>query len=74
MTNPRKFTTPKEFIAALKQQAQAPVAPANSSQRTRQVAHCEDFYAKLDVLLATDNASRQAAAGVLSRMAGSAAA
>lgn len=79
MAEKRKYLSPQEFVLQFKSAAQAHLnaAAARSSdaanqlataKRALQVAHCEDFYSKLDTLLPTHEASRRDAFQLLARL------
>lgn len=79
MAEKRKYQSPQDLIAHLKSAAQAQLAGAaaarsaakadlQGARRALQIAHCEDFFSKMDTLLPTHEASRRAAFQVLARL------
>jgi hypothetical protein len=79
MAEKRKYHTPQDLIEHLKSISQAQfdgvAARAASAkeglhvaQRALQVAHCEDFFSKLEVLLPTHEHSRREAFQLLARL------
>jgi hypothetical protein len=79
MAEKRKYQTPQDLIAHLKTLSQAQldgVAARTASakdglraaQRALQVAHCEDFFSKLEVMLPTHEHSRREAFQLLARL------
>ena len=79
MAEKRKYHTPQDLIDHLKTISQAQLAGVaaravsakdslQAAQRALQVAHCEDFFSKLEVLLPTHEHSRREAFQLLARL------
>lgn len=79
MAEKRKYLAPQDLIDHLKAMSQAQLdgvaaraATAKdglrAAQRALQIAHCEDFFSKLEVLLPTHEHSRREAFQLLARL------
>ena len=79
MAEKRKYLNPQDLITHLKTMSQAHLNGAadrveaaqgqlNSARRALQLAHCEDFFSKMDTLLPTHESSRTVAHQFLMRL------
>lgn len=73
MAEKRKFLTPQDLLefvknAPLARLEQLAANTSRSAQRLRQIAHCEDFFDKMDALLPTHDTARREAHHLFARM------
>jgi hypothetical protein len=79
MAEKRNYRSPQDLFEHLKSMANAHMSvraaeasteqqSLQSAQRARQIAHCEDFFAKMETLLPTHDASRFQADHFLARL------
>ena len=79
MAEKRKYSNPQDLIAHLKSMGQAHLDSAadrvevakgqlQSARRALQIAHCEDFFSKMDTLLPTHESSQRVARQLLMRL------
>lgn len=79
MAEKRKFLSPQDFVFQLKSASQAQLAGVaaraaavkselDGAKRALQLAHCEDFFSKMDTLLPTHESSRRDAFQLLARL------
>jgi hypothetical protein len=79
MAEKRKYLSPQDFVSHLKSATQAQLDGAAAgkaaardelaiAKRALQIAHCEDFFSKMDTLLPTHEFSRREAFQLLARL------